>query len=43
MGTTKTVITRPVDKVYPLVLVEENKEIRQEDKQREDHVVKQQP
>ena len=31
MGKTKTVISRPVNKVYPLELVEENEEIRKED------------
>ena len=34
MGKTKTVISRPVNKVYPLELVEENEEIRNEDEQR---------
>ena len=34
MGKTKTVISRPVNKVYPLELVEENEEIRKEDEQR---------
>ena len=31
LGKTKTVISRPVNKVYPLELVEENKKIRKED------------
>ena len=35
MGKTKTAISRPVNKVYPLELVEENKEIRKEDEQRD--------
>ena len=34
MGKTKTVISRPVNKVYPLELVEENEEIRKKDEQR---------
>ena len=34
MGKTKTVISRPVNKVYLLELVEENEEIRKEDEQR---------
>ena len=34
MGKTKTVISRPVNKVYPLELVEESEEIRKEDEQR---------
>ena len=34
MGKTKTVISRPVNKVYPLELVEENEEIHNEDEQR---------
>ena len=35
MGKTKTAISRPVNKVYPLELVEENEEIRKEDEQRD--------
>ena len=35
MGKTKTVISRPVNKVYPLELVEENDEIRKENEQRD--------
>ena len=35
MGITKTVISRPVNKVYPLELVEENEEISKEKKQRD--------
>ena len=34
MGKTKTVISRPVNKVYPLELVEENEEISKKDEQR---------
>ena len=34
MGKTKSVISRPVNKVYPLELVEENEEIRKKDEQR---------
>ena len=30
----KTIISRPMNKVYPLELVEENEEIRKEDEQR---------
>ena len=35
MGKTKTAISRPVNKVYTLELVEENEEIRKEDEQRD--------
>ena len=35
MGKTKTAISRPVNKVYPLELVEENEEIRKEDEHRD--------
>ena len=35
MGITKTVISRPVNKVYPLELVEENEEICKEKEQRD--------
>ena len=35
MGKTKTLISRPVNKVYPLELVEENDEIRKENEQRD--------
>ena len=35
MGKTKTIISKPVNKVYPLELVEENEEIRKEDEQRD--------
>ena len=35
MGKTKTVFSRPVNKVYPLELVEENEEIRKENEQRD--------
>ena len=35
MGKTKTAISRPVNKVYPLELVEENEEIRKKDEQRD--------
>ena len=35
MGITKTVISRPVNKVYPLELVEENEEICKEEEQRD--------
>ena len=35
MGKTKTVIIRPVNKVYPLELVTENDEIRKENEQRD--------
>ena len=31
----KTIISRPMNKVYPLELVEENEEIRKEDEQRD--------
>ena len=34
MGKTKIVISRPVNKVYLLELVEENSEIRKENEQR---------
>ena len=34
MGKTKTVISRPVNKVYPLELVEENEEVCKENEQR---------
>ena len=34
MGKTKIVNSRPVNKVYPLELVEENKEIHKEDEHR---------
>ena len=34
MGKTKTVISKPVNKVYPLELVEENEEISKKDEQR---------
>ena len=34
MDKTETVISRPVNKVYPLELVEKNEEIRKEDEQR---------
>ena len=35
IGKTKTVISRPVNKVYPLELAEENEEIRKENEQRD--------
>ena len=35
MGKTKTVITRPVNKVYPLELVAKNDELRKENEQRD--------
>ena len=35
MGKTKTIISKPANKVYPLELVEENEEIRKEDEQRD--------
>ena len=35
IGKTKTVISRPVNKVYPLKLVDENEEIRKENEQRD--------
>ena len=35
MGKTKTVISRPVNRVYPLELVESNEDIRKEDEQRD--------
>ena len=35
MGKTKTIISRPVNKVYPLELVAENDEIRKENEQRD--------
>ena len=35
MDKTKTVITRPVNKVYPLELVAENDELRKENEQRD--------
>ena len=35
MGKTKTLISRPVNKVYPLELVEQNDEIRKENEQRD--------
>ena len=42
MGKTKTVISRPVNKVYPLELVADNNKIHKENEQRVDHVDKQQ-
>ena len=35
MGKTKTVISLPVNKLYPLELVEENEEIRKENEQKD--------
>ena len=35
MGKTKTVISIPVNKLYPLELVEENEEIRKENEQKD--------